>query len=184
LGRGAVSALAASGDTVWAGTLFDSLGTGLARPPPVGSGLSWSIDGGANWSRIPNEVLFDTSRPGFEGGPFTQVQNPCFGLSLDGDTLWAAFWSGSTIRSTDFGRTWERILPGGGDRIVYASGQVETEVQILFFEADSLESAGADPAAVAQVRPLPIPLLACSCCIAPSPSPPGVTPFGSAQAPA
>ncbi|HIG18664.1 MAG TPA: hypothetical protein EYQ31_16015, partial [Candidatus Handelsmanbacteria bacterium] len=35
LGRGSVSALAASGDTVWAATLFDSLGTGLERPPPV-----------------------------------------------------------------------------------------------------------------------------------------------------
>jgi len=152
MGRGSVSALAASGDTVWAGTLFDSLAAGLDRAQPVGSGLSWSVDGGTNWSRVPNEVLFDTLRAGFEDGPFTPVQNPCLGLSLDGDTIWAAFWSGSTIRSTDFGRTWERVLPGGGDRIVYRPGQVETEIQILRFEADSLESAGGDPLEIAGVR--------------------------------
>ncbi|MDA0335135.1 MAG: hypothetical protein O2782_08230 [bacterium] len=152
LGRGSVSALAASGDTVWAATLFDSLGTGLDRPPPVGSGLSWSVDGGTTWGHITNEALFDTTRAGFAGGPFTPVQNPCFGLSLDGDTIWAAFWSGSTIRSTDFGRTWERVLPGGGDRIVFGLSQVETDIRVLQFEADSLDSAGADPAAVASVR--------------------------------
>lgn len=152
LGRGSVSALAASGDTVWAATLFDSLGTGLERPPPVGSGLSWSTDGGANWGHITNEALFDTLRPGFDGGPFTPVQNPCFGLSFDGDTIWAAFWSGSTIRSTDFGRTWERALPGGGDRIAFGSGDVAAEIGVLQFEADSLESVGADPATVALVR--------------------------------
>ena len=152
LGRGSVSALAASGDTVWAATLFDSLGTGLERPPPVGSGLAWSTDGGSSWGHIPNEVLFDTKRPGFEGGPFTPVQNPCFGLSLDGDTIWAAFWSGSSIRSTDFGRSWERVLPGGGDRIVFSQGDVTADIQLLQFEADNLASAGADPALVAGVR--------------------------------
>ncbi len=152
LGRGSVSALAASGDTVWAATLFDSLGTGLARPPPVGSGLAWSTDGGITWVHITNEALFDTLRTGFGSGPFTAVQNPCFGLSLEGDTVWAAFWSGSTIRSTDFGRTWERVLPGGGHRIVYGPPDVETDLRLLQFEADSLESAGADPAEIAQVR--------------------------------
>ncbi|SVD64007.1 uncharacterized protein METZ01_LOCUS416861, partial [marine metagenome] len=152
LGRGSVSALAASGDTVWAATLFDSLGTGLARPPPVGSGLAWSTDGGITWVHVTNEALFDTLRTGFEGGPFTAVQNPCFGLSLEGDTVWAAFWSGSTIRSTDFGRTWERVLPGDGHRIVYSPLDVETDLRLLQFEADSLENAGADPAEIAQVR--------------------------------
>ena len=152
LGRGSVSSLAASGDTVWAATLFDTLVAGLDRPAQVGSGLAWSTDGGSNWGHVANEALFDTLRPGFEGGPFTQIQNACFGLSLDGDTVWAAFFSGSTIRSTDFGRTWERVLPGGGDRIVFRDADVETDVRLLQFEADSLESAGADPTVVAQAR--------------------------------
>ncbi|HJP31400.1 MAG TPA: FlgD immunoglobulin-like domain containing protein [Candidatus Latescibacteria bacterium] len=152
LGRGSVSALAASGDTVWAATLFDSLATGLDRPHPVGSGLAWSVDGGLSWDHITNEALFDTLRPGFEGGPFTPVQNPCFGLTLDGDTIWAAFWSGSTVRSTDFGRTWERVLPGGGDRIVFGVADVETDLGILQFEADSLVTAGADATQIAQIR--------------------------------
>ncbi|MBT6147471.1 MAG: hypothetical protein HOH74_18685, partial [Gemmatimonadetes bacterium] len=152
LGRGSVSALAASGDTVWAATLFDSLGTGQDRPPPVGSGLSWSTDGGSSWDHITNEALFDTLRPGFSEGPFTSVQNPCFGLSLDGDTIWAAFWSGSTIRSTDFGRTWERVLPGGGERIVFTPENVAADLGLLQFSLDSLQSAGADPAEIAQVQ--------------------------------
>ncbi len=135
LGRGAVSALAAHGDTVWAATLFDSLTAGN-RSRQVGSGISWSTDAGAKWQRISNEALFDTLRPGFEDGPWTPVENACFGLAVEGDTVWATFFAGSAVRSIDFGRTWERVLPGGADRIVYNNTRYRVRV-------DSLEDAGA-----------------------------------------
>ena len=144
LGRGAVSALAAHGDTVWAATLFDSLTAGN-RSRQVGSGIAWSTDAGARWQRISNEALFDTLRPGFEGGPWTPVENACFGLAVEGDTVWATFFAGSAVRSTDFGRTWERVLPGGADRIWYNNRAERVRV-------DSLEEAGASEDAVARAQ--------------------------------
>lgn len=145
LGQGAVSALDAHGDTVWAATLYDTLISGADAPLQVGSGLSWSTDGGTTWTHLANEALFDTLRPGFEDGPFTNGQNACFGISVEGDTVWAAFFAGSSVRSTDFGQTWERVLPGGEDHIVYNNRDAEARV-------DSLEEAGADSAAVAAAR--------------------------------
>jgi hypothetical protein len=152
LGRGAVSALDAVGDTVWAATIFDTLIAGVTPPPQVGGGLSWSIDAGETWQYIPNDAIFDTLTPGFEDGPRTPVQNGCFGLSIVGDTVWAAFFSGSTVRTTDFGRRWERVLPGGGDQIVFLKTDKEEEVGLLRFEADSLASSGGDAMRIDSLR--------------------------------
>ena len=134
LGRGAVSALAASGDTVWAATLFD---TTLGVSNQAGNGLSFSIDSGETWKHIPNETIFDPSRPSFaDQDPPTQVDNACFGLALDGDTIWAAFFAGSSVRSRDAGRTWERVLPDGADKIVYNVG--DNDARKFRILADSL----------------------------------------------
>ena len=134
LGRGAVSALAASGDTVWAATLFD---TTLGVSNQAGNGLSFSIDSGETWKHIPNETIFDPSRPSFaDQEPPTQVDNACFGLALDGDTIWAAFFAGSSVRSRDAGRTWERVLPDGADKIVYNVG--DNDARKFRILADSL----------------------------------------------
>jgi len=149
LGRGAVSALDAVGDTVWAATLFDSTRADLDRPPQVGSGLSFSTNGGATWGHIANEAIFDTLVPGFELGPPTAVNNACFGLSIDGDTIWAAFFAGSTVRSRDHGRTWERVLPDGAPSIVFHVA--DTSADSLWLMADSLEQAGGDPARIAEL---------------------------------
>lgn len=152
LGRGAVSALAASGDTVWAATIFDTVIAGVDVPPQVGSGLSWSTDGGLSWDHIANEALFDTLRSGFEDGPRTSIQNGCFGLAVTGDTVWATFFSGSSVRSSDFGRTWERVLPGGGEQIIYAFEDLSAEIGTAQLIADSLETAGAEQARIDSMR--------------------------------
>ena len=135
LGRGAVSALAASGDTVWAATLFD---TTLGSSGQAGNGLSFSMNSGETWRHIPNETIFDPSRPSFADPEPTQVDNACFGLALDGSTVWAAFFAGSSVRSRDAGRTWERVLPDGADEIVYFVG--DNDAQKFRILADSLAS--------------------------------------------
>ena len=136
LGRGGISALAAHGDTIWAATLFDSVITVDNRRRQVGSGLSWSTDAGARWHRISNETLFDTLTP---------VNNACFGLAVEGDTVWASFFAGSAMRSTDFGRTWEQVLPGGADRIWY--NNLAERIRV-----DSLKKAGAPEESVARAQ--------------------------------
>jgi hypothetical protein len=150
IGRGSVSALDAHGDEVWAAALYDTTITGIELPTPVGSGLSVSRDGGGTWDLIPNDRIFDVNRPGFARGPTTAIQNPCYGLSVTGATVWASFWAGSTVRSPDAGQTWERALPDGAAEIVYFSS--DTAADSLRFLADSLSSAGADPARIATLR--------------------------------
>ena len=139
LGRGAVSALDAVGDTVWVATLFDTTVTSL-ESFQVGSGLSFSFDSGATWQHVPTSAIFDITRAGFGRGPTTEIDNACFGLALVGDAVWATFKAGSSVRSLDAGRTWERVLPDGADEIIYRAD--ETEAVVAAARADSLEQAG------------------------------------------
>lgn len=139
LGQGAVSAMDAVGDTVWVATLYDTTFAGASGSVQVGSGLAWSTDGGTSWSQIDNQSIFDG--PGFEGGPYTAAQNAAFGLAIDGDTIWAAFFAGSSVRSRDHGATWERVLPDGARRIVFFAS--DTAADSLRLVADSLGRAGA-----------------------------------------
>ena len=118
LGRGAISALDAVGDTVWVATLVDSVTAGQGVHQ-AGTGLSFSHDGGNSWHHIPNEFIFDPTKAGFERSPGTTILNACFDISIDGEAIYAAFFAGSTVRSLDQGRTWEPFLPGGADEIVF-----------------------------------------------------------------
>ena len=150
LGRGAISALDATGDTVWVATLVDSVTVEGVRQ--AGTGLSFSHDGGDSWHHIPNEYIFDLTQAGFERGlgRGATVQNACFDLSIDGEAVYAAFFAGSTVRSLDQGRTWEPFLPGGADEIVFYAS--DTAADSLRMVADSLASAAADPDDIAQLR--------------------------------
>lgn len=149
LGRGAISALAAVGDTVWVATLVDSVIAGQGARQ-AGTGLSFSHDGGRSWQHLPNEFIFDPSKPGFERSPGTTILNACFDISITGDAVYAAFFAGSTVRSLDQGRTWEPFLPGGADEIVFFAR--ETAADSLRNVADSLASDNADPSRIASLR--------------------------------
>ena len=149
LGRGAISALDAVGDTVWVATLVDSVvaGQGVNQ---AGTGLSFSHDGGDSWHHIPNEFIFDPTKAGFERSPGTTILNACFDIAIDGEAVYAAFFAGSTVRSLDQGRSWEPFLPGGADEIVFFAE--ETAADSLQMVADSLASEDADPNDIAQLR--------------------------------
>ena len=150
LGRGAISALDAVGDTVWVATLVDSITVEGVRQ--AGTGLSFSHDGGGSWQHIPNEFIFDLTQAGFERGlgRGATINNACFDISIDGEAVYAAFFAGSTVRSLDQGRTWEPFLPGGADEIVFfASDTVADSLRIV---ADSLASANADIDDIAPLR--------------------------------
>ena len=149
LGRGAISALDAVGDTVWVATLVDSVTAGQGVNQ-AGTGLSFSHDGGDSWHHIPNEFIFDPTKAGFEHSPGTTILNACFDISLDGEAVYAAFFAGSTVRSLDQGRTWEPFLPGGADEIVFFAS--ETAADSLRIVADSLARENADPRNIAPLR--------------------------------
>ena len=149
LGRGAISALDAQGDTVWVATLVDTTVAGQGTFQ-VGTGLSFSHDGGQSWHHIPNEAIFDTTRAGFHRGPTTPILNACFDIALDDGIVWAAFLAGSTVRTSNDGRTWERVLPGGADEIVFFAA--DTAADSLSLLADSLSTANGDPGGIAELR--------------------------------
>ena len=138
LARGGISAIVASGDTVWIATVTDTTAAGLVYV--VGQGLSFSVDGGVHWDVVTNADIFDPSVPGFEGSPSTTIQNPCWGLALDGETIVGTFLAGSSVRSRDHGRTWEPIRPDGADDLVFFAA--DTDADSLFSRADSLELVG------------------------------------------
>lgn len=149
LGQGAVSALDAVGDTVWAATFFDSVFAPGEDRVRVSGGLSFSVNAGQTWNHIDNSDIFDPTNPDFAQGPFTAAQNEAYGIAIDGTTIWAAFFAGSTVRSRDGGRTWERVLPDGAGKIVYfASDTAADSVQAV---ADSLADVGGDPERVSRL---------------------------------
>ena len=148
LGRGAISALDATGDIVWTATLFDTTIAGIGDHQ-VGNGLSFSVDGGDSWEHIPGSAIFDANKPVFSKGPTTDIDNACFGLSITGSSVWAAFFAGSTVHSPDMGRTWERVLPDGADEIIYQAE--ETAADSLQIMADSLRQVGGSAAEIARV---------------------------------
>ena len=92
LGRGGVSAIALTGDTIWVATAFDSLTKDAGRLP-AGGGLSWSTDGGQTWTYIP--------QPGT-----TPVQNVTFDIAILNSTIWIASYGGGLKKSEDWGKTW------------------------------------------------------------------------------
>ncbi|MSR81951.1 MAG: exo-alpha-sialidase, partial [Candidatus Latescibacteria bacterium] len=151
LGRGAVSAVDAVGDTVWVATLFDTTVVGVGDFQ-VGSGLSFSSDAGQTWRHITNEAIFDTSKTGFYRGPTTPIQNACFGLGISGSTVWATFFAGSLVRSPDLGQSWERVLPDRADSIIYFPTENAPLVESLRALADSIERAGEPAERVALAR--------------------------------
>jgi hypothetical protein len=158
IGRGGLSALDAAGDTVWIATVYDTTIAGLGRFN-VGAGLSFSHDAGLTWQNLPPETIFDPAKPEFAKGPTTPIYNPCWGLSVDGSTIWAAFFSGSSVRSQDGGLTWKNLkvrfddngqpLPGhiGGNWVVALERQFLADGSTVIWagtRATDQESGGAN----------------------------------------
>ena len=147
LGRGAVSAVDAVGDTVWVATIADTSASGSATNQQS-TGLSFSVDGGEAWKNIPNQSIF----AGFLRGPTTPIDNLCYGLSLAGNRVWAAFFAGSLVRSPDHGQSWERVLPDGAKAITYYATDTAGAADSLRAQADSLARAGGSALQIAELQ--------------------------------
>jgi hypothetical protein len=148
IGRGSVSALDAIGDTVWVATIIDTLTSiGLRQ---MGTGLSLSHNAGLTWKHIPGETIFNPANLGFERGPGTQIDNGCFGISIGSESIWAAFFAGSTVKLTPDGSQYQRILPDGAKDIVFFPS--ETAADSLLAVADSLLKVKADSTLILQAK--------------------------------
>ena len=128
IGHEGVSALAVSGDTVWIATVHDTLFGN--QEVQAGDGLSVSFDRGTTWHHFSNDDIFGR----LKGGPPTPVQNGAFGLALDGGTIWATFFAGSLVRSSDGGQSWERVLPDGAEEIRYGDDRKHRTFSVAAYE--------------------------------------------------
>ncbi|MBN1542461.1 hypothetical protein JW992_09970 [candidate division KSB1 bacterium] len=98
LGRGSVSALWVSGDTIWVATAADTLTSVSESYLPMGSGLGVSIDNGVTWNHFP------------QPGP-TPVQNLTYDIAVFRNTVWIVSWGGGVRKSDDWGETWQEAAP-------------------------------------------------------------------------
>ncbi len=96
LGRGGVSAMAMSGSIIWVATAFDSL-VANGDHLPAGGGLSYSTDGGQNWTHIPQPL---------PNGDWTLVQNVTYDIAIIDSTVWIASFGGGLMKSSDLGQSW------------------------------------------------------------------------------
>jgi len=104
--RGSISAVYASGDTIWIAAAIDSFFAAAEQLVSAGTGFSLSTDNGETWEH------FD--QPGQ-----TPMQNVTYDMTMVDGTVWGASWGGGLLRSDDLGRTWEQVAP---DTLVFNPG--------------------------------------------------------------
>ncbi len=98
VGRGSISALWVSGDTIWVATAGDTLTKVTSDYLDMGTGLSVSEDGGETWQHFP------------QPGP-TPVQNVTYDIAVLDGVVWITSWGGGVRKSEDWGQTWQEAAP-------------------------------------------------------------------------
>ncbi|UCB52522.1 MAG: hypothetical protein JSV10_11205, partial [Candidatus Zixiibacteriota bacterium] len=96
LNQNIISALAASGTTLWAATSYNKLVQGELYP--YGRGFNTTQDMGDTWDSF---IPFQVSR---------YAGMVSYDIAIDDTTVWAAAWYGGLIRSQDGGENWENVF--------------------------------------------------------------------------
>jgi len=116
-GTESISALAYDNytNTIWTATAHSVERDGQFEP--VGSGLRYSIDGGRNWSTIPQPVdslndsiqIYGINR--LRVLPVTvTVRNLIYDIAFTPGTIWITSFAAGLRKSTNMGQTWERVI--------------------------------------------------------------------------
>lgn len=114
-GRGRVFSLALARDTVMAGLGYDGVFKG--EQTHVAMGFYQSLDGGETWNFIPmpkdepDDTLVTYGGQQLKYRPAEVLgATPPYELDFKGDMVFTARWYAGLRRSTDFGKSWERIV--------------------------------------------------------------------------
>lgn len=110
-----ISALAVCNDQVWAATGFKTKVNDQTYD--TGGGLHYSLDRGKTWKFVPQPIdtgTVDTLMYGknkIRALAITAVQsNITYDMALTSSAVWTASWAGMLRKSTDLGKTWQRVI--------------------------------------------------------------------------
>ena len=110
-----VSAIAIRGNTIWVASEYSVVHDNQSYP--TGGGLHYSTDRGSTWTFLPQPVdtgKVDTLIYGRNKIPALAItvpeQNVTWDLTLTQNTVWTASWAGMLRKSTNQGKTWQRIV--------------------------------------------------------------------------
>lgn len=110
-----ISALGYDNGTIWAATWhMENL---LDSDTPVGTGLRYSSDAGITWQKIsqpvddPGDSTITYGANKLRALPVTAVaQNFIYDIAFTKNTIWIVAFSGGCRKSTDMGKTWQRVV--------------------------------------------------------------------------
>ncbi len=110
-----VCAVAIRGNVIWVASEYSVQSDNQSIP--TGGGLHYSTDRGSSWTLLPQPVdtgKVDTLIYGRNKIPALAItvpeQNVTWDLALTQNAVWIASWAGMLRKSTDQGRTWQRII--------------------------------------------------------------------------
>lgn len=114
-GKESISAINYGLNAIWAACWHfeNKLGSDVA----TGAGLRYSTDGGNSWLEIPQPIDAPDDSTIFYGNnklralPITaKEQNFIYGIAFTKNTIWIVSFSGGLRKSTDMGKTWQRVV--------------------------------------------------------------------------
>lgn len=120
-----VSAIAVHGNEVWVATAHTVERDGQSLPE--GSGLRYSPDWGETWQSFPQpldknniDTLYYNAYSTIRAlGITTAINNITYDIAVTDSAVWITSFAGEARKSTDKGRTWQRVIlpPDSRDRI-------------------------------------------------------------------
>ncbi|MCX8057179.1 MAG: hypothetical protein N3F03_06180 [Ignavibacteria bacterium] len=114
-GTESISAVAYKNGYIWVATAHSVERDGQILPE--GSGLRFSSDGGKTWKKISQPVDHKDSNKVVYGINVlnalpitTTISNITYDIGLTSNAVWIASFAGGLRKSTDLGRTWQRVV--------------------------------------------------------------------------
>lgn len=114
-GTESISAVAYKNGFIWVATAHSVERDGQILPE--GSGLKYSSDGGLHWNKIEQPIDHKDSNKVIYGINIlnalpitTTINNITYDIGLTGNAVWIASFAGGLRKSTDLGKTWERVV--------------------------------------------------------------------------
>ncbi|MGE5683484.1 MAG: WD40/YVTN/BNR-like repeat-containing protein, partial [Bacillota bacterium] len=110
-----ISALTYSNGVIWAA--FHTEEEQLGEMQPAGAGLMYSTDRGVNWNYISQPIDQKTDTLIIYGKNIlravpihTKIANITYDIAVINNTVWIASWAGGLRKSSDMGKTWQRVV--------------------------------------------------------------------------